>query len=106
MRCSAPWTYNDGLANLNSQRRRQALRYRHANPNCAGCEGLGHETNRPLCQCFGGFFIGLSLGLIALRKQFKMLIGDVGHERLLRASRAHGNFAEYVPIALILLLLV
>jgi uncharacterized protein len=44
--------------------------------------------------------------MMALRKQFKVLIGDAGHERLLRASRAHGNFAEYVPIALILLLLV
>lgn len=31
-------------------------------------------------------------------------MGDGGHERILKAVRAHGNAAEYIPIGLLLLL--
>ena len=39
------------------------------------------------------------------RKKAKISIGSSGDPILERAVRAHGNFVEYVPLALILLLL-
>ena len=48
-------------------------------------------------------FIGLSMNIIRLRYQFKTGIGDGGHEVLAKAIRVHGNFAEYIPLALLLL---
>jgi uncharacterized membrane protein YecN with MAPEG domain len=40
-----------------------------------------------------------------LRRSLKIGIGTGGSEPLLRASRAHGNFAEYVPLTLVLTVL-
>jgi uncharacterized membrane protein YecN with MAPEG domain len=48
-------------------------------------------------------FLKLALNVISLRTKNKISIGDGGNEDLNRAIRAHGNFAEYTPIALILL---
>lgn len=48
-------------------------------------------------------FIHLSFGVIHLRRQHKVGLGSGGFDDLERAIRAQGNFAEYVPIALILL---
>ena len=50
-------------------------------------------------------YIVLSVRTLALRRALKIGIGTGGSERLLRASRAHGNFAEYVPLTLILVVL-
>ena len=50
-------------------------------------------------------FFALSVRTLRLRATLRIAIGDGGNERLLRASRAHGNFAEYVPIALLMSLL-
>ncbi len=59
------------------------------------------------------FYAGLN-GLIALvlavlvvrlRVQTKTDLGSGGHPALERAIRAHGNFIEYVPLILLLLLL-
>jgi uncharacterized membrane protein YecN with MAPEG domain len=48
-------------------------------------------------------FVGLSLNVIRFRLSKKVSLGD-GDDRDLRvAIRMHGNFAEYIPIALILL---
>lgn len=49
-------------------------------------------------------FIALSLKVIMLRHRYKVSLGASGHEDLEKMIRGHGNFAEYVPIALILLL--
>jgi uncharacterized protein len=38
-----------------------------------------------------------------LRKQFKVSVGDGGHEPLLRRMRAQANFIENAPFFLILL---
>lgn len=51
-------------------------------------------------------FLGLSLQVVALRRSLKVGIGSGGHESLDCAIRAHGNFSEYVPLALLILLLV
>lgn len=49
-------------------------------------------------------FVVISLKIITLRHRYKVSLGSNGHEDLEKIIRAHGNFAEYVPIALILLL--
>jgi len=50
--------------------------------------------------------IWLSLRVSALRRPLKIGVGDGGNEILLKRMRAHANFAENVPIFLILLGLV
>jgi uncharacterized protein len=50
-------------------------------------------------------FLLLTFRAIFLRGKNQVLLGDGGHPQLQRAIRAHGNFTEYTPIALILLLL-
>lgn len=48
-------------------------------------------------------FIGLSIKVIRLRQTLRVGIGYAKNEELLRASRVHSNFSEYVPLSLILL---
>lgn len=50
--------------------------------------------------------IWLSLRVSALRRPLKIGVGDGGNEMLLKRMRAHANFAENMPIFLILLGLV
>lgn len=47
----------------------------------------------------------LSYRVIALRRSKNISLGHGDNEELHRASRVHGNFAEYTPFALIGLLL-
>jgi len=47
--------------------------------------------------------IFLSLRVIRTRRTAKVALGDGGDAALLRASRAQANFAEYVPMALVLM---
>ena len=47
----------------------------------------------------------LALQTIKLRRTNKVKLGDGGVAELQAAIRAHGNFAEYMPIVLILLFL-
>jgi uncharacterized protein len=47
--------------------------------------------------------VWLSLRVSTLRRPLKIGVGDGGNEQLLRRVRAHGNFAENMPIFLILL---
>ena len=44
----------------------------------------------------------LSLWVIAGRGQFGVLHGDGGQDRMIRRIRSHANFAEYVPLILLL----
>jgi uncharacterized membrane protein YecN with MAPEG domain len=48
-------------------------------------------------------FVKLSFAVIGLRRKNKVGLGSGGYDDLERAIRAQGNFAEYVPIALILI---
>lgn len=52
------------------------------------------------------FFIALSVRTLRLRKRLRIAIGDGGNESMLRAIRVHSNFAEYVPLTLLLICLV
>jgi uncharacterized membrane protein YecN with MAPEG domain len=47
----------------------------------------------------------LALRVVRLRSTTKTDLGTGGHPALERAIRAHGNFIEYVPLILVLLLL-
>ena len=48
-------------------------------------------------------FVKLTLNVITLRKQNDIAFGDGDRLDLQQAIRSHGNFAEYVPLGLILL---
>ena len=48
-------------------------------------------------------FIALSIRTLLLRRRLKIAVGDGGDQQLLRAMRVHANFAEYVPLTLLLL---
>jgi len=47
-------------------------------------------------------FSALSLMVVALRAKNDIPFGDGGNDSLHRAIRAHGNFAEWVPLAVLL----
>jgi uncharacterized membrane protein YecN with MAPEG domain len=46
-------------------------------------------------------FVILSIRTIRVRRRYQIAIGHTDNQDLLRASRAHANFAEYVPLCLI-----
>ena len=48
--------------------------------------------------------IGLAFNVVGLRREKKVGLGDQDVEALARAIRSHGNAIEYVPIALLLIL--
>ena len=52
---------------------------------------------------FGLVFVILSVRTLMLRRKHQVAIGDGKSAELQRAARVHGNFAEYVPLALLLI---
>jgi len=50
-------------------------------------------------------FVVLSVRVVMQRCAVQVSLGDGGNLSLLRRQRAHANFAEYVPLALILMAL-
>ena len=50
-------------------------------------------------------FLILSFRVIGVRRGQRVEIGDGGDKELLRRMRVHANFAEYAPLALVLLAL-
>jgi uncharacterized membrane protein YecN with MAPEG domain len=44
----------------------------------------------------------LSVRTIGLRRRLRIALGDGGHAEMQRAMRVHANFAEYVPLTLLL----
>lgn len=48
-------------------------------------------------------FVALSVRTLRLRRRLGIGLGDGDNEQILRAMRAHANFAEYVPLCLVLL---
>lgn len=51
-------------------------------------------------------YIGLTLYTVQGRFKYRIGLGDGGNEALSQRIRAHANFAEYVPFALLLIFLV
>lgn len=57
-----------------------------------------------LYASFLGFlFVFLSLRVIRARRAAQIALGDGGDRLLLRGMRVQANFAEYVPLALVLM---
>jgi uncharacterized membrane protein YecN with MAPEG domain len=50
-------------------------------------------------------FVVLTIRVIKARIRGRVSLGDGGDEGLIRAQRIHGNFAEFVPFALLLIAL-
>lgn len=50
-------------------------------------------------------FFALSVRTLRLRRKLRIPVGDAGNPEMLRAMRVHANFAEYVPITLLLVLM-
>lgn len=48
-------------------------------------------------------FLILSVRTLSLRRKHRIGVGDGGNLVLKRAARAHANFSEYVPLAILLL---
>jgi len=47
--------------------------------------------------------LALAVHVIRGRYQHRLSLGDGGNESFARRIRAHGNFAEYVPLSLLLM---
>lgn len=54
---------------------------------------------------FALFQVYLSWRVVTLRNKYQVRMGDGGHTELTGAVRVHGNLIEYLPLALLLLLL-
>lgn len=63
------------------------------------------ETTILYTGVLGIIFFIHSLRTINARRTTKTSLGDGGDDLMLRRIRTHGNFAEYIPIVLIILLL-
>lgn len=64
-------------------------------------------TVTPLYAALLGLvFVALSLQTIRLRRRHRVALGDGDQAPLRRAMRVHANFAEYVPLALLLMFFV
>lgn len=48
-------------------------------------------------------FVALSIRTLGLRRRLRIAVGDAGNPTMLRAMRVHANFAEYVPLTLLIL---
>ena len=61
----------------------------------------------PITALYAGLlvpiFIVLAVRVIRVRRGQKISVGDAGDASLLRRMRVHANFAEYVPLALVLM---
>ncbi len=53
----------------------------------------------------GLLFLLLSFWVVKRRAQFRVMIGEGEAPEMLAAIRAHGNFAEHVPLTLLLMAL-
>lgn len=50
-------------------------------------------------------YVGLAFYVIRQRFKLRVGLGDGGQPELIKAIRIHGNFAEYVPFVLVLMLI-
>jgi len=67
-----------------------------------------HSFPNPITALYAGvlgiLLVVISARVSVLRGKFKVMFGDGGQDALMRAIRAQGNFTEYVPLALLLIM--
>lgn len=63
-------------------------------------------TTAAYAALLGLLFVALSVRTLRLRRSLRIAVGDAGNSTMLRAMRVHSNFAEYVPLSLLLIHLV
>lgn len=66
---------------------------------------MGAPVTALYAGLLGLLYFSLSATVIYHRRRARVGVGHGGDERLERWTRVHGNFAEYVPFALVLLAL-
>jgi len=54
----------------------------------------------------GIIYLGLSFMVVRKRLKHRIGVGDNNNHEILRAVRIHANFAEYVPLALIMMMII
>ncbi len=64
---------------------------------------MQHSVTALYAAALAAGFIFLSVRVIARRRASGIAIGTQGDKALERAARVHANFAEYVPMALLML---
>lgn len=62
-----------------------------------------HDDRSCLFRFFALLFVVLSIQTIKARRAAQIAIGTGNNKRLERATRVHANFAEYVPLTLLLI---
>lgn len=62
-------------------------------------------TTAALASVLALLYVYLTARIILLRRQKNVPLGTGGDRELEKAIRAHANFAEYVPLALLLILM-
>src|ERR1700748_1123954 len=74
-----------------------------------GRDSYAGTSFMPITALYAGLlaslFIWLSMRVIQKRRGARVGLGDGGDGELLRRMRVHANFAEYVPLALLLMAL-
>ncbi|MDZ7906012.1 MAG: MAPEG family protein [Cypionkella sp.] len=63
------------------------------------------ETTALYAVPLGAIYFGLWMGVAAKRGALKVSIGDGGDKELLLRIRRHGNFVDWVPMVLIMMVL-
>jgi uncharacterized membrane protein YecN with MAPEG domain len=73
----------------------------------AGIESISLDTLPAITVLFTGIlallYVLLAANVIARRVKHRVTLGDGGHKDLEQAIRVHGNFAEYVPLCLLVI---
>ena len=64
---------------------------------------MSHGIVQLYAGLLGLLFVVLSVRTLRLRRTLRVAVGDGGNTVMLRAMRVHANFAEYVPLCLVLL---
>ena len=62
------------------------------------------EITLQYAAILGLIYTVLTVTVVVMRGKYKVPFGDGGVQPLLRAIRAHGNFIEYIPLILILMI--
>jgi uncharacterized membrane protein YecN with MAPEG domain len=66
---------------------------------------IGLKTTALYAALLGILFLVITVGVFGARRSANIAVGTGEDRLLLRASRAHANFAEYVPMILLLMAL-